>query len=52
MIISEWDYEGSNEQPLLEFEDSIRYGNKPWTEVGSIERKCDCIKEDNFDEKA
>ena len=34
---------------LLEFKDNIKYGDKPLTAVSSIERKCDVIKEDNFD---
>ena len=29
--------------------DNIKYGDKQLTEVISIERKCDGIKEDNFD---
>ena len=49
--IYEWVSEGVKEGNLLEFTYNIKCGDKPWTEVSSIERKCDGIKVDNYDEK-
>ena len=42
--IYEWVSKGVKEEPLLELKYMIKVGNKPWTEVSSIEWKYESNK--------